>query len=135
MHYRFHPLAGQRVTFRRSLHGHPVPEVVDPRGTRYRIAEWMTSPEAGRHELRAAPRLSLDALADLHDPVMSFLDSVRKPEEDRDEEQTHPGAGVPGGPVPGNAAGLAESGAEAGPAAGACGAGRAGDGLDAGDGR
>ena len=61
VHYRFHPLAGQRVACvgRRSLRGDPVVVVADGQGKRYHSPLWMTLPEASQWGLREVSRLSL----------------------------------------------------------------------------
>ena len=75
MHYRFHPLGGQRVTRlqRKSWRGNPQLVVTDAQGVRYYIPEWMTAPEAAQWAVREVPRLSVKALADLHELVSAFL--------------------------------------------------------------
>ena len=76
VHYRFHPLAGQRVTqvSQRSLRGNPIVVVADAPGKRYHIPKWMTAPEAAQWAIREQPRLSLAALADLRELVSALLD-------------------------------------------------------------
>ena len=75
VHYRFHPLAGQRVACvgRRSLRGAPIVAVADENGKRYHIPLWMTLPEASQWGLRKVPRLSRAALADLRELASAFL--------------------------------------------------------------
>ena len=75
MHYRFHPLAGQRVTRlqRKSWRGNPQLVVTDAQGVRYHIPEWMTAPEASQWSVREVPRLSVEALTDLRELLSAFL--------------------------------------------------------------
>ena len=100
VHYRFHPLAGQRVACvgRRSLRGSPIVVVADAQGKRYHIPLWMTLPEAAEWGLREVPRLSLAALADLRDLLSAFL---REPSPAGKEEShaTPPPPRAAGAPV------------------------------------
>ena len=74
VHYRFHPLAGTRVTAveHRSHRGEPIVTVCDSEGRRYHLPLWMTAPEAAQWGLRERPRLSLSALSEVRDLIAAW---------------------------------------------------------------
>ena len=80
MHYRFHPLGGQRVTRlqRKPWRCNPQLVVTDAQGVRYYIPEWMTAPEASQWSVRELPRLSVEALADLREPSSAGQGDARE---------------------------------------------------------
>ena len=88
VHYRFHPLAGTRVTAveHRSHRGEPIAAVSDSEGRRYHLPLWMTVPEAAQWGLRERPRLSLSALSEVRDLIAAWSAEPARPAAgDRDE--------------------------------------------------
>ena len=125
VHYRFHPLAGLSVRFRRHhRRSDGMLLIVErPDGTLVHVPEWMTTPEAAGIELEDRPRLSLRSLAALRDSIDAFLVALQasgKGECDGTDSRSDSGRAVrPGGA-------LAGDGAE-GPAAASGGADHGGD--------
>ena len=116
VHYRFHPLAGTRVTAveHRSHRGEPILAVSDSDGRRYHLPLWMTAPEAAQWGVRDRPRLSLSALSELRDLIAAWSAEPARPATgDRDEvPDAKEAAEVPGvrAATPGQPAGGCETG-------------------------
>ena len=88
VHYRFHPLAGTRVTAveHRSHRAEPLVAVADSDGKRYHLPLWMTVPEAEKWGLRERPRLSLSALSEVRDLIAAWSAEPARPATgERDE--------------------------------------------------
>src|SRR5216684_3062002 len=91
--YPFHPRCGETVLIVRqyAYRGAEMVVIPQPDGSVACIPSWMTRESAADHQLRAEPRLSLEALRSLRseiDALLNFLQSDSRMEKASNEAQT-----------------------------------------------